>query len=149
MTKKQQIEKLKRVISIKVGMINELHELIGAEHERAETFKMEADVWKDKAERLGKEVQKLQRQLTPILQGGKEAQEDPLGEIKEMIRQLTTDVRMLKGMVECMAIEVGMIKGLLLREAEGRPLAGATDTAVTASSTDPDRIPEPEREAEG
>lgn len=109
MTKKQQIEKLKRVISIKVGMINELHELIGAEHERAETFKQEADVWKDKAERLAEENQKLKRKLTPILQDGNKAETpkkddlaaiaSDLAAIASMVAQMMTDVRMLKGQV--------------------------------------------------
>ena len=106
MNKKEQIEKLKRVISIRNGMINDLHELIGAERERAETFKKEADVWKDRAMRL---EQKLKRRETPILQGGKEAETpkkddlaaiaSDLAAIASMVAQMMTDVRMLKGMV--------------------------------------------------
>ena len=140
MKRKEEIERLKRVISIRNGMINDLHEMLGAEHQRAETFKKEADLWQQKATSAANEAAKLLREGTKILQQpkGEMRQTPPLEVVRDTLRQLTTDVRMLKGMVEGLTIAVGTIEGLLLREAEVRQLAGDTD------EPEPDRLPRTE-----
>lgn len=81
-TKRQEIERLKRLLSGKTSKIEELHEIIGVERYRADTFRKEADFWQQKATALGAELGRLRRQGTPILQetSAREAEKEENGD---------------------------------------------------------------------